>query len=117
MKQVKNFNANDRFISIDIYKFPLGNCGGVTDNVKDIYIPHERGNYKFSEIEDEKEVIFFPEQRGTNYFALIPIMQPEGMVGPMNGGNLAYSSDSRCPVPYHVHDRFETTEQYAAFSN
>lgn len=114
MKQVKLFSANDTFISVLVYKFPLGNCGGITDTAKDIYIPCPTGNFKFSEL--NPELIFIPEQRGTNYHALKPILQPEGQCGPMSGGNLAYSSDSRCPLVYHIHDRFETQEVYNALS-
>lgn len=112
MKQIKEFSANDTFISVLVYKFPLGNCGGITDTVRDIYIPSATGNHKFSEL--DKSLIFLPEQRGTNYFALKPLMQPTDLVGPMAGGNLAYSSDSRCPVVYHIHDRYETQQQYDA---
>lgn len=32
-KQIKNFNPTDRFLSLSVYKFPLGNCGGVTDHL------------------------------------------------------------------------------------
>ena len=114
MKQIKKFKATDRFLSILVYKFPLGNCGGITDTVQSIYIPSERGNFQFSEI--DKNLIFIPEKRGLTYFALIPLMQPTESVGPMSGGNIAYSSDSRCPHAYHIHDRFETQEAYNALS-
>lgn len=52
---------------------------------------------------------------------------PPGLVGPMFGGNIADTSDSRwaqavraiagfvCPV--RIHDRFETTEQYRLLSS
>ena len=116
MKTIKEFNANDRFLSILVYKFPLGNCGGITDTEGTIYIPCETGNHKFNEIEN-KELIFLPEQRGDHYFALKPLIQPEGMNGPMSGGNIAYSCDSRCKVTYHIHDRFETVEEYAKHNN
>ena len=115
MKQIKQFKHDDRFLPISVYKFPLGNCGGITDKVKTIYIPTEKGNYKFHEI--DPNLIFIPEQRGEHYFALKPLLQHEGMTGPMAGGNLAYSSDSRCEVVYHIHDRFETYEQYEQLSN
>lgn len=48
----------------------------------------------------------------------VPIDKPEGLVGPMFGGNFVYTSDSRfreltrMDGPIHVHDRFETREQY-----
>jgi hypothetical protein len=106
--QKPNFNPNDKFISISVYKFPLGNCGGITDHEKSVFIPSETGNYKFSDLEDKKHLIFYPEQRASDYWALKPLIQPEGMNGPMAGGNLAYCSDSRCKHVYHIHDRFES---------
>ena len=107
---MKAFHKDDRFISISVYKFPLGNCGGITDTIKSIYIPCDDGPDKYSEI--DASLIFTPEQRGDDYFALSPLLQPSNVVGPMSGGNLAYSSDSRCKHVYHIHDRFETQEQY-----
>ena len=66
--------------------------------------------------EEEKNLIFIPEQRGADYWALKPLFQPVGLVGPMAGGNLAYSSDSRCKYVFHIHDRFETQQTYNAMS-
>lgn len=118
LKTLKNFNDNDRFLSLCIYKFPLGKCGGVTDedDVKTIYVLNEEGNHKFKDIED-KRLVFYPEQRGEEYWAIKPMVAPVDMHGPMSGGNLAYSSDSRCKRVYHVHDRFETDETFNAMNN
>lgn len=112
------FQPKDKFLSINVYKFPLGNCGGVTDHVQSIYIPCSEGPYTFENIESRNEthLIFIEEQRGENYFALKPITNEPGMLGPMSGGNLAYSSDSRCKKVYHIHDRFETPEQNRVLS-
>ena len=50
------------------------------------------------------------------------VVQPEGMVGPMMGGNFAHTSDSRFreAVGFYgavaVHDRYETVAQYEALS-
>lgn len=112
---ILTFAPKSRFISILVYKFPLGNCGGITDTEKNIYIPSDNGNHTFEEIEN-KDLIFIPEHRGRDYWALQPLMQPEGLIGPMAGGNLAYSSDSRCERVYHIHDRFETQELYDTLS-
>ncbi len=112
MKTLKNFTEKDLFLRISVYQFPLGNCGGVTDEIgtESIFIPCPTGPAKFEDIE-RKDLIFIEQQRSENYFALIPNLQPENMVGPMSGGNLAYSSDSRCKHVYHIHDRFETQAQ------
>jgi hypothetical protein len=102
---LKKFNDNDTFISVSVYKFPLGNCGGITDNVKSIFIPARNGNYKYSEL--DKNLVFYPEKRGEEYWALKPVLVDTSLNGPMAGGNLAYCSDSRCERVYHIHDRFE----------
>jgi hypothetical protein len=55
---------------------------------------------------------------GQDYMHAEPIDKPEGMVGPMFGGNYTASSDSRFPsrYPIPVHDRFETAAQYDLLS-
>jgi hypothetical protein len=113
MKQTRQFKPTDRFLSLSVYKFPLGDCGGTTDHLgkQSIWIPCEDGYMTFDKIED-KSLIFIPEHRGGEYWALNPLMQPTDLIGPMCGGNLAYSSDSRCTRVYHIHDRFETQAQY-----
>lgn len=113
MKTLRNFNENDTFLSLCVYQFPLGNCGGVTDNLgrESIYIPCETGPTRYKDI-DRKDLIFLEEQRSADYWALVPNIQTEKAIGPMSGGNIAYSSDSRCRKVYHIHDRFETQAQY-----
>jgi hypothetical protein len=109
------FKPTDRFLPISVYRFPLGSCGGITDLLETIYIPCPTGSYTFEEVEDH--LIFYEEKRGEEYWALKPYQEPKGMIGPMAGGNLAYCSDSRCKRVYHIHDRFETEEQYNSNSN
>ena len=115
MKQIQEFNKEDKFLSLNIFQFHLGNCGGITDKMtkESIWIPCADGYMTFDRIED-KNTIFIPEKRGEEYWALKPLMQPSGLVGPMAGGNLAYNSDSRCRRVYHIHDRFETQAAYDA---
>lgn len=121
MKKVKEFKSTDRFLSISIYNSSLGNFsnGGASATAKEIYIPCATGPNTYAEIEErgQLDLIFFEEQRGPEYYALKPMLQPEGMVGPMSGGALAYCSDSRCKHIYHVHDRFESQAMYDAMSN
>lgn len=109
MKTEETYKKGDRFLPINVYQFPLGNCGGITDNLtrESIYIPCSDGHILFEDINNQ-DLIFTEEQRGAEYWCLKPVNQPKGMVGPMNGGNIAYSSDSRCRKMYHIHDRFET---------
>jgi hypothetical protein len=104
MPEKVEFKDDDLFLPIEVYKFPLGNCGGITDSVKSIYMPCEDGFIKFKDIEN-KELIFYPEQRGPEYHALKPYTKQDKWT--MSGGNLAYSCDSRCKHVYHIHDRIE----------
>lgn len=113
MKELQQFEPKDRFLRINVFQFPLGNCGGVTDGLGQqcIYIPCPTGPTSYDEI-DRKDLIFIEEQRSAEYWSLKPNIQPEKMVGPMAGGNIAYCSDSRCKHVYHIHDRFETQREY-----
>lgn len=106
-------------LSICIYKFPLGDCtnGGVSGgDAEDVYIPCVDGPYNALSKHTDQRLILIPEQRSKDYWALKDVFKQEGMIGPMCGGNLAYSSDSRCRYVYHIHDRFETPETNRALS-
>lgn len=95
-------------LSLYIYKFPLGDCTneGVSGRCsKDVYMPCESGPFRAFSV--DQRLILIPEQRGPEYWALKDVFERPGMAGPMSGGNLAYSSDSRCKRVYHIHDRFE----------
>lgn len=118
MKTEKLFTAKDRFLPINVYQFPLANCGGITDTLttESIYIPCENGHVRFEDI-DNQDLIFTEEQRGAEYWCLKQVNQPKGKLGTMAGGNLAYSSDSRCKHVYHIHDRFETQNEYDSFNS
>lgn len=58
--------------------------------------------------------VLFNEQR----WYCEPFLKPIGVVGPMFGGNLVYTSDSRFPhnEALKVHDRFETPQEYELYS-
>lgn len=61
---------------------------------------------------------------GEKHYTVEPVLKPKGTVGPMFGGSFVSASDSRWadilgervggPIP--VHDRFETSEDYAILS-
>jgi hypothetical protein len=106
-KEIVDFKNGDRFLPIYVYQFPLGDCGGVTDNIgkQSIYIPCSSGNIDYEDIKD-KRLIFIEEQRGPNYFALKQNYR-ESFNPVMFGGNLGHSSDSRCKHIYYIHDRYE----------
>jgi len=63
------------------------------------------------------DLLFYPEHRGGNYYAARPEVLKPGLCGPMDGGALAATSDSRANgIIYHIHDRFETAELNALLS-
>lgn len=95
-----------RYIMLNIYRSQLGDCtnSGISSRTDHIYIEHPEG---YIEGDVDPQLIFYPEKRGEEYWAVKPINQPKNMNGPMDGGNLAYSHDSRCERVYHIHDRFE----------
>ena len=74
-------------------------------------------------IEDAARIVK-NESWGQKHLHIEPVIKPKGMIGPIFGGNFAYTSngiwanmtgEKTCkPVP--IHDRFETEEQYNALS-
>lgn len=114
------FDKDQKFLPLNIYRslsksvYPFKR--NITDFVSHIYIPCDEGHIKLEEIITARETIFVTEQRGPEYWCVKPIFKVEGRIGPMAGGNLAYSSDSRCKRVYHVHDRFETPQEHKTLS-
>lgn len=61
---------------------------------------------------------------GEKHYFIEPVMPPKGKIGPMFGGNFAYTSNGiwadmlgeKTCRPIKIHDRFETQEQYDALS-
>lgn len=116
---IHEFEPSDKFLLIFIYK-SSGDCGGITDQLhkeqQGIFIPNEEGNYSYNDLKEQLDRVFVIEHRGPEYYALKPLIQRTDLIGPMSGGNLAYSCDSRCRRVYHIHDRFETPTQYEQLS-
>lgn len=108
-----------RYLPLYVYRaatFPDASNDGVSSRASELYIAHPEGFLT----NVPALAIFTPEQRRPHYWALIPA-NPRGAaarcVGPMDGGNLAYSPDSRAGgIAYHVHDRYETQEENDALS-
>lgn len=106
-----------KVMPIDVYRSPkIGNCtnGGISGKVDTLYLIHKQGFLDADKVPREQVVI--EEQRGPNYFAVKQIDEPDRGIGPMDGGNLAYSCDSRIAKVYHVHDRFESVAEYERLS-
>ncbi len=100
-----------RVLSIEIYTPSFGNCsnGGYSSKNGFIYVPNAEGPNKASEVGIER--VFFPEKRNSDienpYWALIPAVLRTDKSGPMFGGCLAHSSDSRENRIFRIHDRWE----------
>lgn len=88
--------------------------GGVSGKNEAVYMVCESGNFKLSEV--DPSLVFIPEHRGGNYWALSPYVVKPGHCGPMDGGNLAVGDGRANGIVYHIHDRFETWEHYNAIS-
>ena len=107
-------------LSCEVYRNDLGDCtnGGISSTHKSLIIDKTDGPFEGDAANSVKiEVKNF---NGYEYKYVVPVNQPEGMCGPMFGGNFIYSSDSRfakiSKYPLPIHDRFEIWEQYEALS-
>jgi hypothetical protein len=122
-----NLTNDTRLLSLSVYRTRYesldngaeSDCtnGGVSAKACSLYIPHPQGPFRVADV--DARLIFIPEHRGGSYWALKPYVgQRDGRaIGPMDGGNLATSCDSRAEGRvYHIHDRYETAEEYAALS-
>jgi hypothetical protein len=111
-----------KFISLNVFTTAAhGDCtnGGVSCGAVNLFMEHPEGCYTEERLIElgNGHLLFRGEQAGNDYFRLMPLTPPKaGMVGPMYGGNLATSSDSRCRHIYHIHDRYETPELNAILS-
>jgi hypothetical protein len=99
-----------------VYKPSFGDCSndGVTSRYDKIFVQCEEGPFKQEDV--PVELRFAIEQRSETYFAAIPENVNTSLCGPMYGGCLAATSDSRAKNVLHIHDRFETWAEYDAFS-
>lgn len=97
-----------RAIRLEVFRSALGDCtnGGVSAKSDTIYLVCEGGYLDVAEL--PADLLFYAENRGGSYWAARPVHEKGWS---MFGGNLAQSSDSRCPAPLHIHDRYETAEQ------
>lgn len=115
---------------VNIYKTKGQSCsnGGFTDTADQVLVVNVPGPF---EPRDGEPVAMLSENAGGSP-VLVPAEQtadgswapanPEGMIGPMNGGCYAGCVDSRWSrsikgyVAIPIHDRFETPEQYEMLS-
>jgi len=104
-----------RYLILEVYRGAHGHdctLGGISGKVPDVFVVHPEGPWDMDSVRnsaerhgyrgDPTDLIFTAEQRGPDYWALKPV----NARGPVAfGGNLAYSSDSRAPHAYRIHDR------------
>lgn len=111
-----------RYLPVSVYRSGT-DCtnGGVSAETDTIYVKCPRGNYSREDV--PVHLRFVAEQRGPEYWAVKPEVPHQhgerlegSMIGPMAGGNIAYTTDSRLRPTFHIHDRFETQEQYDLLS-
>lgn len=106
-----------RYLQANVYRWSLRDCtnGGVTETSNVIYIANEQGPVT----NPPAELCFIPEHRGGDYWALVhehPIERGTKVVGPMFGGALAMTGDSRDNRIYRIHDRYESEAHARALS-
>lgn len=115
-------------VSISIYRTDLGDCTnrGVTSPERakgKIFVVFDaaiqRGNYRLAECQGDDRFVCLQIVRrrfgARTYMHLEPMgARPEGSGGPMAGGNLGFTTDSRfrevSDYPLSIHDRFETPQ-------
>jgi len=114
-------------LTVQVYRDNLGDCtnGGASSTVDAVCVINMDGPFNPSADRPAFELIpgAFP---GTA--VLVPADRPDGMIGPMFGGNMGYSSDSRFSRAVEkmtghrfygalpIHDRFETQADYDALT-
>lgn len=113
-------------LRISVYRDGLGDCtnGGLSGQYKDICVVNADGPFE----PDDQTPAFKLEENYGGSIKLVPVDQPEGVCGPMFGGNYGATSDSRFGEKIEeitgsrfygavaIHDRFETWEQYDQLS-
>lgn len=110
-------------MTLSVYRDHLGDCtnGGLSSKATRICVINVDGPFNPS-----ADVPAFRLVEGAfkGQVVLVPADQPEGLIGPMFGGNMAYTSDSRFSAKIReltdsnfygavpIHDRFETQADY-----
>jgi hypothetical protein len=104
-----------QYIPVTVYRCAGGDStnGGVSASHDVIYVLHEDGAIPEATI---PPYLRFAVTGSRDYRALVPLEPREGFIGPMDGGNIVLGKDARLPGIYHIHDRWEDAETYAALS-
>lgn len=114
-------------LNVQVYRDNLGDCtnGGASATADAVCVINMDG--PFNPSADRPAFKLIPGAfSGTA--VLVPVDRPEGMIGPMFGGNMAHSSDSRFSKAVEnltghrfygalpIHDRFDTQADYDALT-
>ena len=114
-------------LNVEVFRWGLGDCtnGGESAEVESVCVVNVGGPFNPGPDRPAFELVQGPGGQG--HAILRPVKSREG-IGPMFGGNFGYSSDSRFSEAIqeltgsrhygavHIHDRYETPEQYRALS-
>jgi hypothetical protein len=114
-------------LNVKVFRWNLGDCtnGGASADVDSVCVVNISGPFNPKPDHPAFELVQGPGGKG--HAILRPVNGRNG-VGPMCGGNFGYSSDSRFGEAVreltgsrhygavHIHDRYETPEQYAVLS-
>ena len=114
-------------LTVNVYRWGLGDCtnGGASAEVKSICVVNIPGPFNPRPDTPAFELV---QGRGGQGHAILRPVDGRGGIGPMFGGNFGYSSDSRFGEAVreltgsnhygavHIHDRYETPEQYEVLS-
>lgn len=110
-------------MTLSVYRDHLGDCtnGGLSSKATRICVINVDGPFVPSA---DMPAFRLVEGAFKGQVVLVPVDQPEGLIGPMFGGNMAYTSDSRFSAKVRkltdsnfygavpIHDRFETQAEY-----
>jgi hypothetical protein len=108
-------------LPLNIYTPSYGNCsnGGVSSRCTRVILVGPNVPEVFEESESSPAVEIKTGFQGHQYVALVDEKRPNA-IGPMNGGCIVWSSDSRVTEimkhPMNFHDRYETQEEYNSYS-
>lgn len=99
-------------LRLEVYRSANGDStnNGISSTNATIYMVDPKGFP--TDVSKIENLVFTPEDCGNGYKRLIPIKSKPNSAGPMFGGNLAYLRYNGTVEVFHIHDRFETWDQY-----
>ncbi len=105
-----------KYLRFTVYRY-TADCtnGGVSSTNDTLYVEAEPHDTKGFLMDPPSNLIFRRDRMRDGYCRLIAVNRPKGeWIGPMAGGNIAMMDKDE--TAWHIHDRFETDEQYRLLS-